>query len=34
MIPIYDEDLRMPEMADRYREVSEVAERNLGLRGG
>jgi len=34
MIPVYDEDLRMPEMADRYREVSEVAERNLGLRGG
>ncbi len=31
MIPIYDEDIKLPEKAARYREVSEEAERVLGL---
>jgi len=34
MIPIYDEDIKQPPMAARFREVSEIAERTLGLRGG
>ncbi len=31
MIPIYDEDIKLPGNAARYREVSETAERALGL---
>lgn len=31
MIPIYDEDIKLPENAARYRQVSEEAERVLGL---
>ncbi len=32
MIPIYDEDIKLPENAERYREVSRRANETLGLR--
>ncbi len=32
MIPIYDEDIKRPEMAERYQEVSDRASEILGLR--